>query len=150
VCAILESTTYGVCDVAAPEMYRLAWESTTHHRINRDEDFIDYSLRNERSIFWASWIHYGQDLDLVGDRNTGRDGMSDDGTRESVVAVCGRAPQVRIIDNTGSHVSTGLTRDPGGTRAISSSDGAHTIYARDYVRECVKALAKSARITWWA
>src|SRR5258708_4071747 len=72
------------------------------------------------------------------------DGMSDDGTREVLCQYAARAPQVRIIDNPARIVSTGLNaaiREAAGDIVIRMD--AHTIYARDYVRECVKALAKS-------
>jgi glycosyltransferase involved in cell wall biosynthesis len=66
------------------------------------------------------------------------DGMSDDGTRAILEEYAGR---VRIIDNPGRIVSTGLNA------AIAASTGdvilrmdAHTEYAPDYVRRCVEAL----------
>jgi glycosyltransferase involved in cell wall biosynthesis len=67
------------------------------------------------------------------------DGMSDDGTRE-VLRQC----DVRLIDNPGRIVSTGLNS------AIEASTGdviirmdAHTTYAPDYIRESVRALERS-------
>ena len=72
------------------------------------------------------------------------DGLSDDGTREILRQYSQKAPQVRMIDNPGRIVSTGLNA------AISASTGdiiirmdAHTVYARDYIRECVRALRTS-------
>ena len=72
------------------------------------------------------------------------DGMSGDGTREALRECMSRAPNVRLIDNPGRIVSTGLNA------AIQASSGdvivrmdAHTTYASDYIRECVKALEKS-------
>jgi glycosyltransferase involved in cell wall biosynthesis len=72
------------------------------------------------------------------------DGMSDDGTREVLRQYSARAAQVRLIDNPGRIVSTGLNA------AIRAATGeiivrmdAHTVYARDYIRECVRALAES-------
>ena len=72
------------------------------------------------------------------------DGLSDDGTREVLGQYIQKAPQVRMIDNLGRIVSTGLNA------AIHAATGevvirmdAHTTYARDYVRECVRALQTS-------
>ena len=72
------------------------------------------------------------------------DGMSDDGTREALADYMVKAPSVRTIDNPGRIVSTGLNA------AIAASTGdiivrmdAHTIYARDYIRQCVKLLQES-------
>lgn len=72
------------------------------------------------------------------------DGMSDDGTREILLAACRRHPQLHLIDNPGLIVSTGLNR------AIRRTHGeivvrmdAHTTYARDYVRRCLEALQKT-------
>src|SRR5579862_9556598 len=69
------------------------------------------------------------------------DGMSDDGTREALRQYAERAPSVRMIDNPSRIVSTGLNA------AIDASSGdiiirmdAHTVYARDYIRECVRVL----------
>lgn len=69
------------------------------------------------------------------------DGMSDDGTRDVLRAYSERASNVSLIDNTGRIVSTGLNA------AIAASTGeviirmdAHTIYAPDYIRECVRVL----------
>src|ERR1700738_3872572 len=62
------------------------------------------------------------------------DGMSDDGTREELRQCSERASHVRLIDNHGRIVSTGLNV------AILASSGeviirmdAHTTYARDYI-----------------
>jgi succinoglycan biosynthesis protein ExoA len=72
------------------------------------------------------------------------DGMSADGTREILSGYAVRAPAVRIIDNPGRIVSTGLNA------AIQVATGeviirmdAHTTYAPDYIRECVNALKTS-------
>lgn len=68
------------------------------------------------------------------------DGMSDDGTREEL----SRCPGIRMIDNPGRIVSTGLNA------AIQASSGevvvrldVHTTYAPDYIRECLRALART-------
>ncbi|MGA2713492.1 MAG: glycosyltransferase family 2 protein [Bryobacteraceae bacterium] len=72
------------------------------------------------------------------------DGMSDDGTREVLQEYSAQRPAVRVIDNPGRIVSTGLNA------AIRAATGdliirmdAHTTYAPDYIRECVRAAAES-------
>lgn len=72
------------------------------------------------------------------------DGMSDDGTREELRVYAEKRPEVRIIDNPGRIVSTGLNS------AIEAAKGeiiirmdAHTVYASDYIRECVRVLGES-------
>jgi succinoglycan biosynthesis protein ExoA len=80
------------------------------------------------------------------------DGMSDDGTRDIlrdyIKQTSGARPIVRtivrMIDNPGRIVSTGLNA------AILASTGeiivrmdAHTVYAQDYIRECVRAMQTS-------
>jgi len=72
------------------------------------------------------------------------DGMSDDGTRDTVRACAARSPEIRLIDNPGQIVSTGLNA------AIRACVGeivirmdAHTIYASDYVRQCVRTLQQT-------
>jgi len=69
------------------------------------------------------------------------DGLSDDGTRDEIVAVAASDPRVRLIDNPGRIVSTGLNT------AILAARGeiiirmdAHTEYAPDYVRNCIEIL----------
>jgi succinoglycan biosynthesis protein ExoA len=69
------------------------------------------------------------------------DGMSEDGTREVLDEFAQKFETVRIIENPGKIVSTGLNR------AIRRACGeiiirmdAHTIYAPDYVRSCVEVL----------
>ena len=69
------------------------------------------------------------------------DGMSDDGTREILQEIANRDPRVRVIDNPAKFTSAGLNA------AIAASLGsillrmdAHTIYAPDYVRQCVAVL----------
>ena len=72
------------------------------------------------------------------------DGMSDDGTREALREYAARRPAVRMIDNPGRIVSTGLNS------AIQAASGewiirmdVHTTYAPDYIRECVRAAVES-------
>jgi len=72
------------------------------------------------------------------------DGLSDDGTREVLRQYSKRAPQVRMIDNPGRIVSTGLNAAIGAaTGEVIIRMDAHTVYARDYIRECVGALQAS-------
>lgn len=94
-------------------------------------EFLDSLLTQELEPDWQVEI-------LVAD------GLSDDGTREVLRQYSQRAPQVRMIDNPGRIVSTGLNA------AIRAATGeviirmdAHTVYARDYIRECVRALQTS-------
>jgi glycosyltransferase involved in cell wall biosynthesis len=89
-------------------------------------EFLDSVLRQE--------LAPGDELEILV-----ADGMSDDGTREIL-----RGYDVRVIDNPGRIVSTGLNA------AIDASTGdvivrmdAHSVYAHDYVRECVRALRES-------
>jgi glycosyltransferase involved in cell wall biosynthesis len=69
------------------------------------------------------------------------DGMSDDGTREIVARITKNEPRIRVVDNPGRIVSTGLNA------AIRAARGqviirmdVHTRYARDYVQSCVTTL----------
>jgi succinoglycan biosynthesis protein ExoA len=102
--------------------------------------------RNERQ-------HIGEFLDSLLNQSFDRDwkvevlvadGLSDDGTREILASYMEKAPSVQMIDNPGRIVSTGLNA------AIASSTGdiiirmdAHTVYARDYIRQCVNVLQES-------
>ncbi|MEO8592833.1 MAG: glycosyltransferase [Candidatus Solibacter sp.] len=72
------------------------------------------------------------------------DGMSRDGTREIVSEYMAREPRIRMVDNPGRIVSSGLNL------AILAATGeivvrmdAHTVYAPDYVRKCVFWLKKT-------
>lgn len=72
------------------------------------------------------------------------DGMSSDGTRELLAQLAADDCRVRMVDNPGFIVSTGLNR------AIAMSQGdivvradSHTVYAPDYVRRCVEVLQSS-------
>ena len=73
------------------------------------------------------------------------DGMSDDGTRETLHRYSETTPAVRVIDNPGRIVSTGLNAAIGAaTGEIIIRMDAHTTYARDYIRECVRVLRESS------
>src|SRR5262249_39184565 len=69
------------------------------------------------------------------------DGMSDDDTRQVLARVAASDPRVRVLDNPGRIVSTGLNA------AIRLARGeviirmdAHTVYASDYVSQCLAVL----------
>ena len=68
------------------------------------------------------------------------DGLSDDGTREQLAALCLQDPRFVMLDNPGRIVSCGLNR------CIERAQGAfivrldvHTVYAADYIAQCVAA-----------
>jgi succinoglycan biosynthesis protein ExoA len=73
------------------------------------------------------------------------DGMSDDGTRELLNTLTRQRPdQITLIDNLDRIASTGLNA------AIQAARGeivvrmdAHTVYAQDYIRECVRTLRET-------
>ena len=72
------------------------------------------------------------------------DGFSDDGTREILRQYSASAGTVRLIDNPGRIVSTGLNAAIAAARGdIIVRMDVHTSYARDYVRECIRALQQS-------
>jgi len=73
------------------------------------------------------------------------DGLSDDGTREALRQFSEGTRTVRIIDNPGRIVSTGLNAAIGAaTGEIIIRMDVHTTYARDYIRQCVRALRESS------
>src|ERR1700730_5456848 len=72
------------------------------------------------------------------------DGMSTDGTREILLQLAEGNHSLRVIDNPGRIVSTGLNK------AIAAAMGSviiradvHTEYAPDYIRQCVRVLDDS-------
>lgn len=72
------------------------------------------------------------------------DGMSDDGTREILERLAREDARLRMIDNPGRIVSTGLNA------AIRTARGsiilrmdAHTEYAPDYIRQCIAVLQET-------
>jgi len=101
-------------------------------------------VRNE-----ASFIERGLETVLSQDYPSDRlevlvvDGMSTDATREIVNSVQNRHPQVRLIDNLGRIVPTGLNAALAQARGeiIVRVDG-HCEIAPDYVRRCVDHLLK--------
>ncbi len=72
------------------------------------------------------------------------DGMSTDGTREYLQQMARQDPRIRVLDNPGRIVSTGLN---GAIRAargdIIVRMDAHTLYAPDYVRECLAVMRET-------
>jgi succinoglycan biosynthesis protein ExoA len=82
------------------------------------------------------------------------DGMSEDGTRQIVEKVesrkqkaesgTGSGPAIRVIDNPGKIVSTGLNAAIRAARGdIIIRMDAHTEYAPDYIRRCVETLRET-------
>jgi len=72
------------------------------------------------------------------------DGMSDDGTRDVLLRLAREHPALRVVDNVGRIVSTGLNTAIRAARGqIIIRADAHTGYASDYVRECVAVLEES-------
>ena len=72
------------------------------------------------------------------------DGMSDDGTRDVLVRLSKEDSRLRIVDNAGQIVSTGLNaaiREAKGSIIIRMD--AHTNYASDYVRRCAEVLKET-------
>src|SRR5262245_7106440 len=76
--------------------------------------------------------------------SVGADGMSNDGTTEILRRLAKEYPSLRIIDNPQRIVSSGLNE------AIKAARGeiiirmdAHTEYAPDYIRECLKVLRET-------
>jgi glycosyltransferase involved in cell wall biosynthesis len=72
------------------------------------------------------------------------DGMSTDGTREYLQQMAKQHPQIRILDNPGRIVSTGLNAAIRAARGdIIVRMDAHTIYAPDYVQQCLAVLSET-------
>ncbi|MGH7992516.1 MAG: glycosyltransferase family 2 protein [Limisphaerales bacterium] len=72
------------------------------------------------------------------------DGMSNDGTREYLEQAARTQPQIRVLDNPGRIVSTGLNAAIRAARGeIIVRMDAHTIYAPDYVRQCLAVRRKT-------
>jgi succinoglycan biosynthesis protein ExoA len=69
------------------------------------------------------------------------DGMSTDGTREYLDQMARQHPRLRILDNPGRIVSTGLNAAIRAARGdIIVRMDAHTNYAQDYVKQCLAVL----------
>ncbi len=69
------------------------------------------------------------------------DGMSTDGTPDIIAAFCHRDERIRLIDNPGKIVSTGLNAAIRVARGeIIVRMDAHTVYAPDYIRKCLEEM----------
>src|SRR6266700_7361104 len=72
------------------------------------------------------------------------DGMSTDGTRESLEEMARRHPELRVLNNPGRIVSTGLNAAIRAARGqIIIRMDAHTTYAPDYVRQCLAVMKET-------
>lgn len=72
------------------------------------------------------------------------DGMSDDGTRETVNAMSAADPRIRLVDNPGRTVPHAMNAGIEAARGeIIVRIDAHTEYADDYVVRCVAALDRT-------
>jgi glycosyltransferase involved in cell wall biosynthesis len=73
------------------------------------------------------------------------DGMSTDGTRELLADLSRTDARIRVVDNPGRIVSSGLNRAIAAARGeIVVRADSHTVYAADYLRRCVEALRSTA------
>jgi succinoglycan biosynthesis protein ExoA len=72
------------------------------------------------------------------------DGMSNDGTRATLARIAAEDDRLKLVDNAGRIVSTGLNAAIRVARGgiLVRMDG-HAIYAPDYLRRCVEALEAS-------
>src|SRR5579864_5749628 len=69
------------------------------------------------------------------------DGMSTDGTRELLDEIAANFPQIRVLNNPGRIVSTGLNAAIRAARGdIIIRMDAHTTYAPDYVQQCLAVM----------
>lgn len=72
------------------------------------------------------------------------DGMSTDGTREVLAERAAQDARIRLVDNPGKIVSSGLNACLAHARGeIVVRMDVHTVYAPDYVAECVAALVRT-------
>ena len=72
------------------------------------------------------------------------DGVSNDGTREFLERFCIENPKVRLLNNPGRIVSTGLNaalREARGEVIVRMD--AHTVYAPDYIKQCLAVLRET-------
>lgn len=73
------------------------------------------------------------------------DGMSDDGTRTILEELAREDPRLRILDNRGCIVSSGINAAIRGARGrYIAIMGAHSRYASDYLRRSVEVLENSS------
>lgn len=72
------------------------------------------------------------------------DGLSTDNTRDVLWDIAHHDPRVRVIENPGRIVSSGLNAALETARgAIIIRMDAHTLYAPDYIRQCIAALRET-------
>jgi succinoglycan biosynthesis protein ExoA len=72
------------------------------------------------------------------------DGMSTDGTREYLEQAARQQPQLRVLNNPGRIVSTGLNAAIRAARGeIVVRMDAHTTYAPDYVKQCLAVMEET-------
>ena len=72
------------------------------------------------------------------------DGMSDDGTRDILKRLGQEDARLRVVDNPGSIVSTGLNTAIGAAQgSVLLRMDAHTEYAPDYVHQCLAVLQET-------
>lgn len=72
------------------------------------------------------------------------DGFSTDNTRDVLRRIADTDPRVRVIDNPGRIASSGLNAALESARgAIIVRMDAHTLYACDYIRQCITTLQKT-------
>jgi succinoglycan biosynthesis protein ExoA len=116
--------------------------------ILRDEEVrvsIVVACRNERQYiheFLDSALQ--QSLDDMGWEVIIADGMSDDGTRQMLNEFCRRNSRLRILENPGRIVSTGLNAAIRAARGdIVIRMDAHTRYAPDYCKICLETLQRT-------
>src|SRR5882724_11065510 len=72
------------------------------------------------------------------------DGVSNDGTREFLERFSAENPKVRLLNNPGRIVSTGLNaalREARGEVIVRMD--AHTVYAPDYIKQCLAVLRET-------
>lgn len=82
---------------------------------------------------------FGGDVELIV-----ADGASTDRTREILQQIACRDARLRVIDNPDQFVSSGLNKAVGIARgAIIMRMDAHTVYAPDYIRQCVRILRRT-------
>src|SRR6266581_1092719 len=101
--------------------------------------------RNERSHIEASLRSVlNQEPPEGGFEIIVADGVSTDGTREYLQEMAARHSKLRVLTNSGRIVSRGLNA------AIRAARGevivrmdAHTIYAPDYIKQCLKVLLET-------
>jgi len=72
------------------------------------------------------------------------DGMSTDGTRDILTSLAREDPRLRVINNPGRIVATGLNAAIGVAQGqVIMRMDAHTEYAHDYMRQCLSVLQET-------